>query len=142
MDVDPIAVIGLVSAILIPVLQYVFYYGKHEARTDTRLANIEGRMDVFEQACRDVTELKVKIEPFWKIIDQALPDMLKGKQGCIDQLLLKFQAGQIDENERWELIDALTDKYRDTVDIGTKMAYIMLIARLKSMPPKGDKKCL
>jgi hypothetical protein len=81
--------------------------------------------------CNKVIELDTKIQPFWHLIDKSLPDILKGRSGRTDQLLLKFQSGQLVENERWELIDALTDKYRDTTDIGIKMAALLLIERLK-----------
>jgi hypothetical protein len=78
-----------------------------------------------------LTSLETKITPFWNWIDKELPNMIKGKSGRMDVLLTKYLHNPgLTEDEKWELVDLLKDKYNESGDIGTKLAVSLFILRL------------
>ena len=78
-----------------------------------------------------LTSLETKITPFWNWIDKELPNMIKGKSGRMDVLLTKYLHNPgLTEDEKWELVDLLKDRYNESGDIGTKLAVSLFILRL------------
>ena len=78
-----------------------------------------------------VTSLETKITPFWNWIDKELPNMIKGKSGRMDTLLTKYLHNPgLPDDERWELIDLLKDKYNESKDVGERLAVSLFIGRL------------
>jgi hypothetical protein len=78
-----------------------------------------------------LTSLETKIMPFWNWIDKELPNMIKGKSGRVDVLLTKYLHNPgLTEDEKWELVDLLKDKYNESKDIGEKLAISLFINRL------------
>ena len=78
-----------------------------------------------------LTSLETKITPFWNWIDKELPNMIKGKSGRADVLLTKYLHNPgLSDDEKWELVDLLKDKYCESKDIGEKLAISLFILRL------------
>lgn len=123
-----ISALALGVAIIVPMLQYFVTIGGMQENINHLQSDVKEVKDV----CTKVAMLETKIEPFWRMIDEQLPLILKGKEGRIDILLTKYNKNPgLTDSERWELIDLLTDKFNDTHDIGTKIAVSLLVNRLK-----------
>lgn len=84
------------------------------------------------QALSDrLTRVETKMEPFWSMIETQLPMMIKGKSGRRDVLLVKMAHKALSVPETWELIDLLYDDINAEVDIGKKLATMLVITSLK-----------
>jgi hypothetical protein len=78
-----------------------------------------------------ITSLETKITPFWNWIDKELPNMIKGKSGRADILLTKYLHNPgLTDDEKWELVDLLKDKYCESKDTGERLALSLFILRL------------
>ena len=117
-------------AITVPILSYILLLGKLQGKMEL----IETDVERMKNVCDRVTALETKITPFWNWIDKELPMLIKGKNGRTDTLLTKYSSKKdLTEDEHWELVDLLIDRYKETDDAAIKLACSLLIERLKHL---------
>ena len=125
---DIISIIALGLAIVIPMLQHFTTIGGIKAD----IQNIKDDNARFSKMCDKVISLETKITPFWNWIDKELPNIIKGKSGRADTLLVKYMKNPgLTDDERWELVDLLKDKFNESGDKGEKLALSLFILKLE-----------
>jgi hypothetical protein len=139
MEVDPISLFGSAMA-LIAIIGKHFYY---DAALRERVAILEKDSKDMTGACQDIRDIKVKVDLFWKAVENQVPDMLmKGnpipEDSKLFQLLQKFAARQITKEEIVELGKSLDEEAKNGGHTaGEVLALILLSANVKSKAENG-----
>jgi len=125
---DIISIIALGLAIVIPMFQHFTTIGGIKAD----IQNIKEDHVRFSKMCDKVISLETKITPFWNWIDKELPNIIKGRSGRADTLLVKYMKNPgLTDDERWELVDLIKDKFNESGDKGEKLALSLFILKLE-----------
>jgi len=101
---------------LVGVVASFFYF---QSRYNDRISTIEGQLKGvdFIKMQADIAELKMKLDPFWRAIENQVPGMLlKGnpiEPGTpLFTLLSKFDADQITHSEICDLVAKLDEEIK------------------------------
>jgi len=137
MDLQPLAVIGTVLAILGLLIEHFHY----QAKMQERVAVLETQIKCLEGMEGDVREIKTKMSLFWSALEEQIPHLLM-KGNPIDpasdlySLLAKFCEKKISLHELKILDSALQIEVRNPEHTpGEKLAIVFTDAIVRSKLP-------